>query len=126
MGRESIRVKMPDGSFKIVFRDKPKENDRPVNINGNKTSETKVIQEHKNEKPKNQKTVDPRYFNPLHPGHIDLFGADLIGRELVLHLITGEAITGELTGFAQYEVLVEMDGKKLILTKQGIIKIEVL
>ena len=45
---------------------------------------------------------------------------------LVFSLNSGESVKGKMTGYAQYEVLIEFDGKKVILMKQAIMKIEVL
>ena len=125
MQRDAVRVQQPDGSFKVIFRDNP----------GNqKDQETKIHEEVKEnkdirEKPRQKKQItDPRYFNPLNPDHIDIFGKDLLNRELYFHLNNGEGVKGKMIGFGQYEVLVQIagPGKKFIVMKQAISIIEVL
>ena len=72
MQREAVRVQQPDGSFKVIFRDNP----------GNQKDQEKKIQEsvppvqNTREKARKDKREiqDPRYFNPLNPDHIDIFG----------------------------------------------------
>ena len=72
MQREAVRVQQPDGSFKVVFRENP----------GNQKDQEKKIKEQVTEKPetkdkprKGKKEIqDPRYYNPLNPDHIDIFG----------------------------------------------------
>ena len=68
---------------------------------------------------------DGRFFNPWHEGHADLFGRDLIGKSLEFTLLN-ETIRGKLTGYGQYDALIESEGKNFIIMKSGIIKIEVL
>ena len=77
-------------------------------------------------KEKKEKVKDPRYYNPLNPDHIDIFGKDLLNKDLIFSLNSGESVKGKMTGYAQYEILIESDGKKVILMKQAIMKIEVL
>jgi len=127
--KQAIRVQQPDGSFKIIFRDMDN-NSRPMNNTNQetkKTTEPKETKENQDNKKheKKKKERDPRYFNPFNPEHIDIFGKDLLNKELIFSLITNETIKGKMTGFGQYDVLVEFDGKKVILMKQGIIKVEV-
>ena len=57
---------------------------------------------------------------------MDIFGKDLLNRDLIFSLNSGESIKGKMTGYAQYEILIEFDGKKVILMKQAIAKVEVL
>ena len=126
MQREAVRVQQPDGSFKVIFRETP----------GNMKDQEKKIQEQVTEKPeskgkprKGKKEIqDPRYYNPLNPDHIDIFGRDLLNRELYFHLNNGEGVKGKMIGFGQYEVLVQIagPGKKFIVMKQAISIIEVL
>ena len=123
MERETIRVQQPDGSFKIIFREKSREQQLgPVTAAKQEPKETKDQEKHAKQK-KNQ---DPRYYNPIHPEHVDIFGKDLLNRDLVFSLNSGESIKGKMTGYAQYEILIEFDGKKVILMKQAIAKVEVL
>ncbi|AAT42939.1 hypothetical protein [Picrophilus oshimae] len=125
--KQAIRVQQPDGSFKIVFRETDnKNNDRPNTLNKQETKETKENQNNKKTEKKKKEIQDPRYYNPLNPEHIDIFGKDLLNKELIFSLVNGESIMGKMTGFGQYEILIESNNKKLILLKQGIIKIEVL
>jgi len=124
--KQAIRVQQPDGSFKIVFRDvDEKTNERPMNNIIQEPKETKENNENKKTEKKKREIQDPRYYNPLHPGHTDIFGHDLLNKELIFSLINNETIKGKMVGFGQYDVLVEANGKKVILMKQGIIKIEV-
>ena len=126
MQREAVRVQQPDGSFKVIFRETP----------GNMKDQEKKIQEQVTEKPeskgkprKGKKEIqDPRYYNPLNPDHIDIFGRDLLNRELYFHLNNGEGVKGKMIGFGQYEVLVQIagPGKKYIVMKQAISTVEVL
>ena len=124
MQREAVRVQQPDGSFKVIFRETP----------GNLKDHEKKIQElrpsiqnTRERSRKDKKEIqDPRYFNPLNPDHIDIFGKDLLNKDLVFSLNSGESVKGKMTGYAQYEVLIEFDGKKVILMKQAIAKVEVL
>lgn len=109
----AIRIKQPDGSFKIIFR----ESNNNENVNNN------PMEIRENNKSKKQ---DTRYYNPLNPDHIDIFGKDLLNKDLIFSLINNETVKGKMTGFGQYEILIESGSKKLILLKQGIIKIEVL
>ena len=123
MDREAIRVQQPDGSFKIIFREKSREQQSgPVTAVRHEPKETKDQEKHAKQK-KNQ---DPRYYNPIHPEHVDIFGKDLLNKDLVFSLNSGESIKGIMTGYAQYEILIEFDGKKVILMKQAIAKVEVL
>ncbi len=125
--REAIRVQQPDGSFKIVFRDSNTSNpaakdnkqiERATQGNGNK--------DNKGNKQKKEKDPEKmRYLNPRHPGHVDIFGKDLIGIPIIITLVNGESINCKMTGYAQYEILVEYEGKRVILLKQGILKIEI-
>ncbi|WP_287954780.1 hypothetical protein [Acidiplasma sp.] len=121
--KEAIRVQNPDGSFKIVFREKSDNKKEPE-----KNEINKVDQESKEKqnKPKKKQIADPRYYNPLNPEHIDIFGRDLLNKDLIFSLLNGETIKGKMIGFGQYEILLESGNKKLILLKQGIMKIEVL
>ena len=119
MQREAVRVQQPDGSFKVIFRDNP----------GNqKDQESRPAVQNTRERPRKDKKEiqDPRYFNPLNPDHIDIFGKDLLNKDLVFSLNSGESVKGKVTGYAQYEILIEFDGKKVILMKQAIAKVEVL
>ena len=126
MQREAVRVQQPDGSFKVIFRDSP----------GTQKDQEKKVQEQVTEKPeskgkprKGKKEIqDPRYFNPLNPDHIDIFGRDLLNRDLYFHLNNGEGVKGKMIGFGQYEVLVQIagPGKKYIVMKQAISTVEVL
>ncbi len=121
--KEAIRIQQPDGSFKIVFREN---NDRPSNNVNYETKEIKENQNNKKTEKKKKEIQDPRYYNPMNPEHIDIFGRDLLNKELIFSLVNGESIKGKMIGFGQYEILIESGSKKLILLKQGIIKIEVL
>ncbi|KPV47090.1 hypothetical protein SE19_02560 [Acidiplasma aeolicum] len=121
--KEAIRVQNPDGSFKIVFREN---NNRPSNNIKQETKETKDNSDNKKHEKKKKEIQDPRYFNPLNPEHIDIFGRDLLNKDLIFSLLNGETIKGKMIGFGQYEILLESGNKKLILLKQGIMKIEVL
>ena len=123
MDREAIRVQQPDGSFKIIFREKSKEQQSgPVTAVKQEPKEMKDQEKHAKQK----KVQDPRYYNPIHPEHVDIFGKDLLNKDLVFSLNSGESIKGKMTGYAQYEILIEFDGKKVILMKQAIAKVEVL
>ena len=113
----------PDGSFKIVFREN---NNRPSNNIKQETKETKDNSDNKKHEKKKKEIQDPRYYNPLNPEHIDIFGRDLLNKDLIFSLLNGETIKGKMIGFGQYEILLESGNKKLILLKQGIMKIEVL
>ena len=113
----------PDGSFKIVFREN---NNRPSNNIKQETKETKDNSDNKKHEKKKKEIQDPRYYNPLNPEHIDIFGRDLLNKDLIFSLLNGETIKGKMIGFGQYEILLDSENKKLILLKQGIIKIEVL
>ncbi len=117
--KEGIRIKNPDGSFKIVFREKQEKEPEKNEIN-------KVGNESKEKQNKSKKIADPRYFNPFNPGHIDIFGKDLLNKDLIFSLSNGETIKGKMTGFGQYEILIEFDGRKIILMKNAITKVEVL
>lgn len=117
--REAIRVMQPDGTIKILFRDK-----RLDQVESHKDESVKESQG-KAEKKHGKGSGEERYFNPLFP-HVDIFGKDLIGKNMSITLFTGEIIKCSLTGFGQYDVLVESEGKSIILMKSGIIKIEVL
>jgi hypothetical protein len=121
MEREAIRVQQPDGSFKVIFREKSK-------MPGNHEAKPEVKQEsrEKPRKERKEKPQDPRYFNPLNPEHIDIFGKDLLNKDLIFSLNSGESLKGKMTGYAQYEILIEFAGKKVILMKQAIAKVEVL
>ena len=121
--KEAIRVQNPDGSFKIVFREN---NNRPSNNIKQETKETKDNSDNKKHEKKKKEIQDPRYYNPLNPEHIDIFGRDLLNKDLIFSLLNGETIKGKMIGFGQYEILLDSENKKLILLKQGIIKIEVL
>ena len=123
MQREAVRVQQPDGSFKIVFREN---NNRPSNNIKQETKETKDNSDNKKHEKKKKEIQDPRYFNPLNPNHIDIFGKDLLNKDLVFSLNSGESVKGKMTGYAQYEILIEFDGKRVILMKQAIAKVEVL
>jgi hypothetical protein len=118
MNREAIRVQQPDGSCKVIFREK------------SRAQETKpgVKQEYKENpmKEKREKAYVNRYYNHISPEHIDIFGRDLLNSTLNFHLNNGEALRGRMISFAQYEVLVKVAGKKVILMKQAIAKVEVL
>ena len=61
----------------------------------------------------------------MHEGHADIFGRDMIGKSLEFTLLN-ETIRGKLTGYGQYDALVESEGKNFILMKAAIVKIEVL
>ena len=125
--KEAIRVQNPDGSFKIVFREtNNKNNDRPSSNVKQENKETKDSIDNKKHEKKKKEIQDPRYFNPLNPEHIDIFGRDLLNKDLIFSLLNGETIKGKMIGFGQYEILLESGNKKLILLKQGIMKIEVL
>ena len=77
MDREAIKVQQSDGSFKVIFREKSK---MPVN------QEVKPEIKQESRKEKKEKVQDPRYFNPLNPDHIDIFGKDLLNKDLVFSL----------------------------------------
>ena len=47
-----------------------------------------------------------------------------ISKSFVIGL--NESIKGKMTGYAQYEILIEFEGKKVILMKQAIAKVEVI
>ena len=127
MEREAIRVQQPDGSFKIIFREKSKEQQsRPVTAAKQESKETKDSNDNKKHEKKKREIQDPRYYNPIHPEHVDIFGKDLLNKDLIFSLNSGDSIKGKMTGYAQYEILVEFDGKKVILMKQAIAKVEVL
>ena len=125
--REAIRVVQPDGTIKIVFRDKKTER-----VENHKEESVKPETPGKQEeKHKDRKKIEPnseqaRYYNPLVPGHIDIFGKDLLNKDLIFYLLGGETIHGKMTGYAIYEILVEADNKKFIVMKPAIQKIEVL
>ena len=124
MQREAVRVQQPDGSFKVIFRDNPgNQKDQE-----NKIQESRPSMQNTREKSRKDKKEiqDPRYFNPLNPDHIDIFGKDLLNKDLVFSLDSGESVKGKMTGYSQYEILIEFDGKKVILMKQAIAKVEVL
>jgi len=106
--KEMIRIQQPDGSFKVVFRDRA----------DNKNIQNKVPEKKKPDK------SNERYFNPLNPEHVDIFGKDLIGRDIIITMLNNEKIKGKLTGYGQYDVLVNSNGKNIILMKAAIIKIE--
>ena len=126
MQREAVRVQQPDGSFRVIFREKP-DNQKDQE---KKIQESRPAVQNTREKPmKDKKEIqDPRYFNPLNPDHIDIFGKDLLNRDLYFHLNNGEGIKGKMIGFGQYEVLVQIagPGKKFIVMKQAISTVEVL
>ena len=124
MQREAVRVQQPDGSFKVIFREN----------SGNQKDQEKKIQESipavqntRERLRKDKKEIhDPRYYNPLNPDHIDIFGKDLLNKDLIFSLNSGESVKGKMTGYAQSELLIEFAGKKVILMKQAIAKVEVL
>ena len=125
--REAIRVVQPDGTIKIVFRtaheDPPrvepkKEPEAAIQAKGESNSKGKSENKKKG-------SAAGRYFNPVHEGHADIFGRDMIGKTLEFTLLN-ETIRGKLTGYGQYDVLIESEGKNFIIMKSGIIKIEVL
>jgi hypothetical protein len=118
MEREAVRLQQPDGSFKVIFREKSRAQEVKPEI--------KQESMEKPRKEKKEKVKDPRYYNPLNPDHIDIFGKDLLNKDLIFSLNSGESVKGKMTGYAQYEILIESDGKKVILMKQAIMKIEVL
>ena len=118
MEREAIRVQQPDGSFKVIFREKSRIQEVKPEI--------KPESREKPRKEKKEKVQDPRYYNPLNPDHIDIFGKDLLNRDLIFSLNSGESVKGKMTGYAQYEILIEFDGKRIILMKQALAKVEVL
>ena len=118
MQREAVRVQQPDGSFKVIFREKSRAQEVKPEI--------KQESMEKPRKEKKEKVQDPRYFNPLNPEHIDIFGKDLLNKDLIFSLNSGESVKGKMTGFGQYEILIEFDGKRIILMKQAIAKVEVL
>ena len=123
--REAIRVMQPDGSIKIVFRTA---HEGPARKEPVKEPEPAAQAKAENKaKPENKKkgSGDGRYFNPWHEGHSDIFGRDLIGKTLEFTLLN-ETIKGKLTGYGQYDVLIESQGKNFIIMKSGIVKIEVL
>ena len=90
MQRAAVRVQQPDGSFKVIFRENP----------GNQKDQEKKIQESRpavqntRDKPRKDKKEiqDPRYYNPLNPDHIDIFGKDLLNKDLVFSLNSGESV----------------------------------
>ena len=123
--REAIRVVQPDGTIKIVFRTAHEDPARKEPV---KEPEPAVQAKAENKaKPENKKkgSGDGRYLNPWHEGHADIFGRDLIGKSLEFTLLN-ETIRGKLTGYGQYDALVESQGKNFIIMKSGIVKIEVL
>ena len=122
MEREAIRVQQPDGSFKVIFREKS----RTQEVKPEAKPEIKPESREKPRKEKKEKVQDPRYYNPLNPDHIDIFGKDLLNKDLIFSLNSGESVKGKMTGYAQYEILIEFDGKRIILMKQAIAKVEVL
>jgi len=79
-----------------------KSNERPNNNINQKTQETKENQDNKKHERKKKERA-PRYYNPLHPEHIDIFGRDLLNKELIFSLVNGESIKGKMTGFGQYD-----------------------
>jgi len=122
--REAIRVMQPDGTVKIIFRT---HNDKEE---PKKEPENKDLNKHANNK-ENKKKMEPnsekaRYYNPLFPGHVDILGKDLLNKDLIFYLANGETIHGKMTGYAVYEVLVEVGNKKFIVMKAMIVKIEIL
>ena len=121
MQREAVRVQQPDGSFKIIFRENPGNQKDEKNTHESRPAVQESSDSHRQKK----QASDPRYYNPMNPGHIDIFGRDLLNRDLVFSLNSGESIKAKMTGYAQYEVLVEFGGKKVILMKQAIAKVEV-
>ncbi len=119
--REAIRVMQPDGTIKIVFRTPGKEAAAHEEVKKEPVRENPGKVEKKHEKG----SGDGRFFNPWHEGHADLFGRDLIGKSLEFTLLN-ETIRGKLTGYGQYDALIESEGKNFIIMKSGIVKIEVL
>jgi len=122
--REAIRVMQKDGTVKVIFRDK-NNHEEPK-----KEPENKDLNKHANNK-ENKKKTEPnsekgRYYNPMNPNHIDIFGKDLLNKDLIFYLANGEKIQGKMIGYAVYEVLVESNNKKFIVMKAMIVKIEIL
>ena len=124
--REAIRVMQPDGTIKIVFRTAHEDPARKEDVKKEPEPGAQAKAENK-AKPENKKkgSGDGRYLNPWHEGHADIFGRDLIGKTLEFTLLN-ETIKGKLTGYGQYDALVESQGKNFIIMKSGIVKIEVL
>lgn len=122
MVREAVRVVQPDGSIKILFRETNKKPEEKVEQKDQPKTESKSKDDKKN--PRNPEKQ--RYYNPLNPGFVDIFGKHLIGKDLIITLVNGEVIKARMSGYGVYEVLVEYDGKPVILFKAGILKVEVL
>lgn len=105
--KEAIRVQQPDGSFKIVFREhKEAKTDSKKELNTN-----------------NKQRKDPRYYNPINPNHIDIFGMDLIGKKLIFSLLNNDTVIGTLKGYGQYDCLIETDIGNVIIMKSAILTI---
>ncbi|WP_061951636.1 hypothetical protein [Acidiplasma cupricumulans] len=84
--KEAIRVQNPDGSFKIVFREtNNKNNDRPSSNVKQENKEANDSIDNKKHEKKKKEIQDPRYYNPLNPEHIDIFGRDLLNKDLIFH-----------------------------------------
>ena len=112
MATEKINVMHADGTWGTVYRETP-------DIDSKKGKDAGISK--KSDMPEN------RYYNPLHPGHVDIFGKDLLNTNIMLYLSNGETIKCKLIGFGQYEILVEthvMAGTmKVIVMKQSIVKV---
>ena len=124
--RETIKLLQPDGTIKILFRTAHE------SVGTKAEPQKDTIQEKPNKADNNgnngkkpQNNQEQRFFNPLFPGHVDLFGRDLIGKNLEFTLLN-ETIKGKLTGYGQYDALIESQGKNFIVMKSAIVKIEVL
>ena len=126
--RETIKLLQPDGTIKILFRtahesvgtkaepQKDTIQEKPQNTD----SHAQNIKKHE------KSSIDAgRFFNPWNPGFADIFGKNLIGKNMNITLVNGEFLSGVLLGFGQYDILLESDGKNVILMKSGILKVEV-
>ena len=123
MIRESVRMQQPDGPFKAIFRENP-DNQKGHEKN---THESRLSAQESKEKHKQKKQIaNPRYFYPLNPDRIGIFGMDLLNKDIVFSFNYGESIKGKMTGYVQYEILIQSDGKKFIVMKQAISTVEVL
>ncbi|MGE9810473.1 hypothetical protein ACLIKE_03910 [Ferroplasma acidiphilum] len=126
--RQGIRVQQADGNWKIVFRaaHESMRMKEEVKQNTSVAKPKNTDNDGKNEKKHEKFTDSGRFYNPMFPGHVDLFGRDLIGKTLEFTLLNGEILSGVLLGFGQYDILLRSaENKEIILMKSGILKVEV-
>lgn len=126
--RQGIRVQQADGSWKIVFRAAHESMGMKEEVKQN-TSVAKpknTDNDARNEKKDEKFTDSGRFYNPMFPAHVDIFGRDLIGKTLEFTLLNGEILNRKLTGYGQYDVLIQsVETKEIILMKSEILKIKV-